>query len=485
MGLGLNLTVNDIDALETWWQKKSRMNFLAFRQFLRYGNFQHNWFIADLCKHLQSFYLELIQGMRPTLVIQTPPQHGKSWTITDFIAWVSGKQPNMRTIYASFSDKLGTRANLSLQRFMDTPKYKGIFEDCVIPKTGSRTHIRTNDMIEFIDNDGFFRNTTVGGPVTGESLDLGVIDDPIKGREQANSSTYREKIWEWFTDDFSTRFSESAGLLIIMTRWHVDDLVGRLLKDKPDCKVLNYPAIATHDELHRKKGEPLFPDLKSHEFLMGKKQLLSGSNFTSLYQGMPVVKGGDKFKDKYWKWWTRLPQLKYKFIVGDTAQKVKTHNDYTCFQCWGMGMDNNIYLLDMIHGKFEAPELRREAVIFYHKHNIKRKSIDDPVLRGMYIEDKSSGTGLIQELKRKRVKVFAVQRHIDKILRSEDAIPEIESGKVYLNENVSGVGVITSEARAFPNGEFDDAIDTVMTGVEVAFLNKAAVSSLLAAMEAD
>ncbi|MCK4788804.1 MAG: phage terminase large subunit, partial [Desulfobacteraceae bacterium] len=359
-----------------------------------------------------------------------------------------------------------------------------------IPEKGSREAVRTNELIEFLDDkkqptDGFFRNTTIGGPVTGESLDIGVIDDPFKGRAEANSPTIRDKVWDWFTDDFGTRFDDKAGLLIIMTRWHVDDLVGRLVKERPETVVLNYPALATKDEEHRKIGTPLFPELKSKEFLLGKKSIMTEANWSALYQGMPVVVGGDMVKDSWWRWWTRLPKLAYKFIVIDTAQKVKIKNDFTDFQCWGMGVDDNIYLLDHIHEKFEAPALRREAYAFYNKHNTKRVNVDDPVLRAMYIEDKSSGTGLIQELRLKGVKVVAVQRNTDKVFRCEDASPEIEAGRVYLNEDVKNVSVITQEGREFPNGEFDDAFDNTMNAIEVAYLTREASNSLQAAMEAD
>ena len=113
---------------------------------------------------------------------------------------------------------------------------------------------------------GSFRNTTVIGAVTGLQLDLGVIDDPVKGRHEVSSRAIRNRTWEWFTDDFLSRFAADAGLLVIMTRWHIDDLLGRALEKFPDFQVLRYPAIAEDDEPHRKKGEALFPQFKPLEF---------------------------------------------------------------------------------------------------------------------------------------------------------------------------------------------------------------------------
>ena len=489
----MTLTLEDIDLMEEWWIQKSRVNFLAYRQYMRNEKYFNSWFMTDLAKQFQQFYLDLRAGLRPILLVQTPPQHGKSWTVADLIAWISGKWPELKSIYATYSDTLGVRCNLSQQRQMDSEKYKKIFPGTKLSSKRGEA-IRTMGHLEFVNEDGIttdgqFRNTTTGGPVTGESLDLGVIDDAVKGREQANSITWSQKIWEWFTDDFMTRFSDKAGLLIIMTRWTTHDIIARLIKIekqfKGKIKVVNYQAIATKKEVHRNEGAALFPELKSIEFLESKKAIMAEASWESLYQGSPTITGGNLFKDDWWEWYTRLPLIKYKFITADSAQKVKTQNDWTVFQCWGYGIDGRIYLIDKFREKLEAPELRREAEIFYRKHNQPKMKVDDPILRGMYIEDKSSGTGLLQELRRKRMKVIEVPRHTDKYFRAEDVAPEVKAGRVVLNTEISGVGNLTKEAREFPNGEFDDDIDTLMTAVEVAYINKDKANMLQAAMEAD
>ena len=117
---------------------------------MRHGNFEHNWFIADLCKQLQQFYIDFINGKRPVLLIQSPPQHGKSWAVTDFISWIMGKIPELRTIYASYSDTLGKRCNLAQQRFMDGEKYKKIFPETNLSQTRGGA-IRTTEHLEILD----------------------------------------------------------------------------------------------------------------------------------------------------------------------------------------------------------------------------------------------------------------------------------------------------------------------------------------------
>lgn len=490
----MNLTVDDIKVLEDWWVKKSRVNFFAYRQYMRYGNFSHNWFVADFAKQLQQFYLDLRAGLRPVLLIQAPPQHGKSWAVADYIGWLSGLIPELRTIYASYSATLGKRCNLALQRAITNPKYKKIFPGTSLPEKRGEV-IRTTEYLEFINEkgqvtNGQFRNTTVAGQCTGESLDLGVIDDAVKGREEANSPTMSQKIWEWFCDDFNTRFSDAAGLLIVMTRWSTTDVIGRIVDlykylGRP-FKLINYKAIATDDEEHRAVGEPLFPKLKSKEFLKLKKDIMAEPSWESLYQGGPTVAGGNKFKDDWWRWYRKknTPPFKYKFITADTAQKTKDQHDWTVFQCWGYGFDHKIYQIDKLRDKFDAPALRREAKMFYDKHNTPKQKVDDPVLRGMYIEDKASGIGLIQELRTEGCKVNEISRAKDKNTRADDASPEVKAGRVVLSTDIPGTDNLTKEAREYPNSEFDDDIDTLMTAIEVAFLNKDASNMLQAAMEA-
>lgn len=486
-----------LDSYNQWWVEKSRVNFFAYRWYMRANAYVYNWFIEQICVDLQQFYIDLMAGKSPILVIQSPPQHGKSWSVIDFISWICGKNPQLRAIYASYSDTLGIRCNTMLQRFFDSEKHQNIFPGFRINKsnvvTVSNKSKRNSNLIEFLDGDGAptegqFRNTTVRGSVTGETLDIGIIDDPVKGREQASSISYSEKIWEWFTDDFGTRFAEHAGLLVIMTPWTTHDLSARIIKayeGDPRLKVARYPAIAPYADAHRAEGEALFPQLKSKTFLLAKQAVMHANSWESLYQCSPTVRGGNMVKDDWWKWWRVLPPIRYKFITADTAQKTKEQNDWTVFQLWGYGVDNNIYLMDRLRAKMGAPTLRREAEAFYATHDKPRVNLMDPVLRGMYIEDKSSGTGLIQELRAKKLKIVEIPRIKDKVLRAEDGIPYIESGRVYLNAAISGINNLTKEAREFPNSSFDDDFDTLLTAIEVAFINKNLSNSLKAAMEAD
>jgi predicted phage terminase large subunit-like protein len=470
--LASNATNSDkIELIEIVKIKASRENFHEFRRFVHPKN-ATGWFQEDAASNLQQFYEDLIVGKRPKLVIEAPPQHGKSAIVVDFIAWLSGKQSNVRTIYTSFSERLGVRANLSLQRMMVNPKYKKVFPSFAIPEknavTISAQKLRNREIIEYIDADGFFRNTTVQGSITGESLDLGVIDDPIRGRKDANSTTVRNACWDWFTDDFFTRFSEDAGLLCILTRWHVDDPIGRLIASDKTVKVLKYKAIADKDDEHRKTGDPLFPELKSLEFLHERRSIMPDVNWSALYQQSPYAQGGSIIKGEMFGRYRTLPEMQWRAVYGDTALKKKQSNDYQVAECWGMGKDGKVYLIDVLRDKFEAYQLEQRFPDFWNKH----KTRDTGQLRHFAIEDKASGTELIQRMKhtiRPAIPVKAIQRSVDKYTRLQDVLGFIESGHVMIPESASWVSDFVSECEAFTADDahdHDDQIDPMIDAVD-------------------
>lgn len=457
------MTLSDVELIDQYLNVKAREDFLTFRIRIN-PKVKRGWFFYDITAHLQQFYCDLRDGKRPKLIVQAPPQHGKSEAVTDFICWLAGKDPSMRSIYASFSERLGVRANLKMQRTLASPRYKAIFPNTKLNdrnvSTVSGQHLRNKEILEFVGHSGYFRNTTVQGSITGEGLDIGLIDDPIKGREAANSATIRQKAWDWFTDDFFTRFSEDAGLLMILTRWHVDDPAGRMIEAFGDAiKVVKYEAIATQDEEHRGEGDPLFPELKSLEFLMERKNTMPRGNFEALYQQSPIVQDGEILRLEWFKWWEVLPRFRETAIFVDTAQKKGERNDFTVAQLWG-AHDGNIYLLDMIRIKENAPEAQKLIEGFYFKHETRED------FNRMYIEDKSSGSSMLQVFKSKRMKVGAIQRNVDKEQRANIFGGYIEMGRVYLNSQVPNVTYLTDEAISFPNGVHDDTIDPMLDAIE-------------------
>lgn len=479
--------LTNIELLEALAIEEARENFHAYRRLIHGKKLKISWFVIELDNHLQQFYTDFIAGKKPKLAISMAPQHGKTSAVVDFICWLSGKNPDVRSIYTSFSERLGVRANLACQRTFDSARYQRIFPGTKISTAGLADTFgatRNRELIEFIDKEGYFRNTTVRGAISGEGLDLGVVDDPLKGREAANSSTTRQSVWEWLTDDFMTRFSENAGMLIIATRWHVDDPISRLKNELGDTlKVVSYPAIAIKDEKHRKEGDPLFPELKSLEFLQIMKQTMSSISWESLYQGDPQIVGGDIIKSEYFKSYTVLPRLEERNIYADTAMKTAERNDYSVFECWGKSVEGGVYLVDLIRGKWEAPELERRAIAFWNKHKA-LDSYERGTLRKFKVEDKASGTGLIQKLTkpefgRPAIPVIGVERTKDKYTRVLDCLGYIESGYVYLPIQAPFYSDFVDECEKFTADDshpHDDQIDPMLDAINDYLADKSSLS---------
>lgn len=453
--------LSDIDLLELLAINEARESFYVYYRYMN-PKYEVGWWIKEVCEILQEFYNEYMVGNRPGYILEAPPQHGKSKLIINFIAWMSGKNPDLRVIYTSFSERLGVRANLNLQRIYDTTKYKKIFPDLSINSVGmgqvaSQGTTRNRELIEYIGNEGSFRNTTVRGSITGESLDIGIIDDPIKGREEANSKSIRDKTWDWFTDDFFTRFSDNAGFLTILTRWHIDDPVGRLKENfKGGLKIFSYKAIATDDERMRKKGEPLFPELKSLGFLEKRKEIMASASWESLYQQNPRVVEGELIKKSWFitKRYKNKPESPIRVIQSwDTAQKAAQLNDPSVCTTW-FEVPQGYFLIDVLVLKAEYPLLKQEVI---NRYNMFRPS-------AILIEDKSSGSSLIQDIRYNvdtaNIPIIPIIPCVDKETRASIASDPMEAGLIWLPEEASWLYDYEEELFTFPRAKHDDQVDS-------------------------
>jgi predicted phage terminase large subunit-like protein len=352
-----------------------------------------------------------------------------------------------------------------LQRIYDSDLYKRIFPLTKINSSGtialSGQYLRNREILEYVGMEGYFRNTTVQGSITGESLDLGVIDDPLKGRKEANSETVRNATWDWFTDDFFTRFSEDAGMLFILTRWHIDDPVGRLIKTNPsNITVLKYPAIAIENEKYRKEGEPLFPEHKSLKFLLERRKVQGIANFEALYQQNPIVMGGKIFQKETFRYF-RTPR-KYKRIVQswDTAYKPGQHNDPSVCTVWGVH-DLGYDLLYVWCKKVSYPTLKKAAIDLAQEWANKDEMYARHKLFSIIIEDKASGQALIPDLRDEtNFSVVAIKPEGDKLTRAHVVTPQFEAGKVFLLENANWLENYEAELLSFDNGIHDDQVDS-------------------------
>lgn len=439
---------------------EARKYFWAYRQLIN-PKMKKGWWQKLVAAHLQRFYIDMVEGRRPVLLLEAPPQHGKSRQVIDFISWVAGQDPDLATIFASFSDRLGVRTNLSLQRIYAGETFRHVFpKTCITmrPTNKPGEELRNQEIIEYVFHQGSFRNTTVQGPVTGEGLDLGIIDDPIKGRREAQSKTVRDGTWSWLTDDFFTRFSEHAGLLMVMTRWHIDDPAGRMIAEVPDMKVLRFPAIAEEDERYRNKGDPLFPEHKSLEFLMKRKSVMTSSSWESIYQGNPIISGGDLFPIEKVRIVKMVPFKDIKATVR-YWDKAGTQGGgaYTAGVLMHALKDGTFIISDVRRGQFSANNRER---------TIKQTAEIDRVTFGFNMEtwvEQEPGSGG-KESAENTVRllaghsVYADRVTGSKTVRCEPYAAQLQAGNVALVGEAWNRNFL-DEHEMFPNGPYRDQVD--------------------------
>jgi predicted phage terminase large subunit-like protein len=332
---------------------KCRKYFSHFRKTMR-PHMKWGWFVDDICWHFQQFYDDFIAGKRPKMAIMAPPQHGKSLAAEDFVAWLAGKAPHLKTIYASHGIDLGVRCNLGLQRTMVSNNYQSVFETTI----GIKGWQRSTDIVEYGTQGGSFRNVTVHGAVNGLELHLGIVDDPVKDRADANSTVMREKTWNWYTDVFRPRFAANSAMLWIMTRWHIDDPLGRALAKEPDIKVLKYKAIAEQDEVHRRIGMPLFPEFKPLRVLLEQKNIMSNASWEAEYQQEPYLVGGGMFpidKLRIIQVFDRN-QISRSVLSVDKAGTEGGDGARTAIVFMHLMKNNSILIENVVTGRWEARE---------------------------------------------------------------------------------------------------------------------------------
>lgn len=465
---------------------------IDFHEFILYTNprYVQSIFSLHLSGVLQRFIEDCAAGKAPRLIITAPPRHGKSEQVSRRLpVYALGRWPDESLIGTSYAFPLIARMSRDQKRTIDDRPFQELFPETRIPAHSGRGDSggrkRTDEIYEVIGRLGTVISAGVNGSITGMGATLyGWIDDPVKDAREGHSEVKQETTWEWYQSTFLPRIEDGAGILLTQTRWNPTDLGGRLIAESESgegekFEVINYEAICetpASDPLGRKEGEPLDPKRWPTKTLLARKKGVGSYVWGALYQGTPSVKGGTIFKGDWWQYWSEAapPRIVWRIVTADTAQKTKERNDYSVFQLWGAGEDGKAYLLDQIRGKWESPELLREAVAFWVKCTAYVKG--GPVCREMLVEDKSSGTGLIQQLQRGiglggktvRIPVRGIPRHIDKVVRARDGAPHIENGSVVIPEAAPWLSDFLQEFQAFSadgSHTFDDQVDPALDAI--------------------
>lgn len=470
---------------ETMAQQELARRELARRHLLPFihrfmPSYKAGWFHKDLCRRLEKFLDDVVAEKSPRLMLFVPPRGGKSITVSDnFPSWSLGKYPHLEFICASYAETLQTDFSKQIQEKVRSPEYQVLFPGLTIPRKHeavSRWKLARDGRL----TGGGLLAAGVGGPLTGRGAHIGLIDDPVKNAEEADSETIRQSIKNWYSSTFYTRLAPGGGVLIVQTRWHDDDLSGWLLRemakalleeqetgvwpeDADQWEVVSYPAIAVEDEKYRKKGEALHPERFDLKQLLKIKRTLLPRHWSALYQQNPVAEDGMYFTKQMLRFYRpqdmpRMQDLDI-YCAGDLAISTKEHADYTVFVIVGLDKDDNIWVLDVRRNRWDTDGIIDEIVDIYKtweplEFGIEREKIAiaiGPMLRKRILKDRLYG-------------LRTVDLHIagrDKRARARPIQGRFGLGQVKMPEDASWKDHCVNELLRFDKGVYDDFVDAI------------------------
>lgn len=407
---------------------------------------------------------EVEKGTIPRLIVTLPPRHGKSQLVCKtFIPWYMAHDPYRSVIFATYNQDFAEDFGADIRTTMQHPSFKQVFPHFNLKKGGQakgRLQTEEGGMAVFVGR---------GGTTTGRGADLLIIDDLIKDAKEAESPTVREDCWEWFTKVAMTRLmTMGAGVVIVMTRWHEDDIVGRLTDPENPCyskeeakkwKVIDLPAIAIEDDaLNREPGEPLWPARFPLEFLQAQKTL-NPRGFSALYQQNPTPEDGDYFKRDWIKYYdmnkTRWKDLRIYAASDHAVGKDKSRNDQTVLLIVGLDEQQNIFIIDTWFGR-ETPDIVIDRMIdLMQAYN----PINWYAERGHITQ--SIGPYLTKRMHERSTfcTVTEMTPTQNKEQRAQSIRGRMASGKVYFPRQKPWVSDMVGELLKFPNGKHDDFVD--------------------------
>ena len=414
-------------------------------------------FHVFLCDKVQEFVERPTDKAYEILILNTPPQHGKSTTVTaTFPSWYLMRNPDKKVITVSYGDDLAQRfGKQNLDKVKDFGHLFGVSLD---KKKANAKEFR------IAKHTGVMISAGYGSGLTGNPADLIVIDDPVKNRVEADSETDRNKKWQDYIDSIESRISAGGKIILIMTRWHEDDLAGRLMKNYKDrVTVLNLPCEAEeNDLLGRKVGEALCPEIgKDNKWLSDFKKAHMTEEGTrswnALYQGRPTAREGNLLKREWWQYYDVSDYETGKMVFDtmimsvDAAFKDEEKNDFVSIQVWGK-VNNRIFLVDCVTEHLNFMATLRKIKVMKAKH---------PKVGAVLIEDKANGTAIIQVLKTEIMGVIPVTPDASKEARVNAISLYIEAGNVYLPRDKNFTWDFVEECASFPNGKHDDQVDAM------------------------
>jgi len=435
-------------------------NHRAFRALNTDTPYCGNWHLEVLAEKLEA----VRTGRLRRLAIALPPRSLKSHTVSiAFVAFVLGHDPSRQIICASYAQDLSDKLARDCRALMTAPFYRALF--------ATRLAADRQAVADFATTRGGFRfATSVGGVLTGRGADLVVIDDPLKA-DEAWSDVRRNAVNEWFDASLVSRLNdkEKGAIIIVMQRLHENDLIGHVM-ETGGFELLSFAALAERDERYdvvtpygprlfgRRQDAALHPERESQATLARLKEQMGTPAFLAQYQQTPAARDGAMIKAKWFPRYApgELPKgFDLTVLSCDTANKASELSDYSALTLWGV-TDFEYWLLDVVRKRLEYPDLKRTILEMARAHKC------DHVL----IEDRASGTQLIQELKREGLNVEAASPTDDKRMRVWAQTATMEQGKVHLPNEAPWLDDYLRELTGFPNLRYDDQVDSTTQALQ-------------------
>lgn len=429
--------------------------------------FEESWHHAVMCEYLDAFVrLDITR-----LIISLPPRNTKSEFVSRRLpALILGQDPNAPIIAASYGADLARRMNRDVQRIIDDAPYHRLFPDTKLSGANVRTvaqgsWLRNSDMFEVVEYNGYYRGAGVGGAITGMGMKYGIIDDPLKNRQDANSPTIRERIWDWYTSTFRTRLAPGGGILVTMTRWHEADLVGRLLElaaSDPladQWTVLTLPAIAEEpvaDYDQRQPGEALWPARFDLNELAKTRVSLGSYDWNSLYQQRPAPPEGGMFKRQWFEIVGAAPREGQRVRYWDKGGTADA-GDYTVGALMVKQGDGRFAIEDVVRGQWSA--LERETII---KQTTQADDATYGNVSTWHEQEPGSGGKESAESTTRNLAGFSVHSERvtgDKVTRAIPFAAQCEAHNVDLVKGDWNTAFL-NELASFPYGLHDDQVDS-------------------------
>ena len=441
-------------------RRKASNDLLAFAYFNN-PSYEAAWVHRQIANKLNEF---IFNEDATKLMLFVPPQPGKSELASrNLPAFALGINPDLKIAGCSYSIDLARSFNRDVQRIIDNEHYHKVFPNTRlnsknVASDSKGTFLRNTEEFEVVGKNGYYKSVGVMGGLSGRTVDLAIIDDPIKDAMEANSEVYRNRVWEWYLNVLETRLHNKSKVLLIMTRWHEDDLAGRLLEHQPDkWVVVKYPAIkdTINDNDPREIGEPLWAERHSLEKLSSLRAM-SERTFQSLYQQNPTNPEGNILKREWFEYVDSTPTSLTCDMWIDGAYTKDTKNDPTGIMITSF-KSNTLYINYCENAYMEMPELLRRVPELAKRYNFNGRS-------RIYIEPKASGKSLVQMLRKEtrlnpiEIKSKLVQQ--GKEARAHTAAPRFESGAIKIQSGIWNT-LFEEQMCGFPNVKHDEFIDLV------------------------